>query len=66
MTIDSILAEIDSEISRLKQARALLSGDGEKNPAASAPPKKHRMSAAGRKRIADAQRARWAKQKKTA
>jgi hypothetical protein len=28
MTIDNILASIDSEIAQLKQARALLSGDG--------------------------------------
>jgi len=33
-------------------------------PAAKAAPRKHRMSAEGRARIAAAQRARWAKQKK--
>jgi hypothetical protein len=65
MTIDKILASIDSEIAQLKQARALLSGDGTKSTAPPATPKKHKMSAAARKRIGDAQRKRWAKQKAT-
>jgi hypothetical protein len=64
MTIETILASIDSEIAQLKQARALLSGGGVKKAATPAAPKKHKMSAAARKRIGDAQRARWAKQKK--
>jgi hypothetical protein len=63
MTIDTILASIDSEIAQLKQARALLSGIETKKEATPAAPKKRKMSAAGRKRIADAQRKRWAKQK---
>jgi hypothetical protein len=63
MTIDKILASIDSEIAQLKHARALLSGDGTKKPATPAAPKKRKMSAAARKRIGDAQRRRWAKQK---
>jgi hypothetical protein len=65
MTIDSILAEIDSYISQLKHARALLSGGGAKKTATPAAPKKHNISAAARKRIGDAQRRRWAKQKAT-
>jgi len=65
MTIDKILASIDSEIAQLKQVRALLAGGGTKKMATSAPRKKHKMSAAARKRIGDAQRKRWAKQKKT-
>jgi hypothetical protein len=66
MTIDKILASIDSEIAQLKQARALLSGDGPKKTAATpTTPKKRKMSAAARKRIGDAQRKRWAKQKAT-
>jgi hypothetical protein len=65
MTIDKILASIDFEIAQLKQARALLSGDGTKGTAPPATPKKHKMSAAARKRIGDAQRKRWAKQKAT-
>jgi len=63
MSVDEILASIDSEIALLKQARALLSGDGTKKTAASATRKKRRkMSAAARKRIGDAQRKRWANQ----
>lgn len=62
MPIDNILASIDSEIAQLKQARALLSNDGTKKVATLAPPKKRKMSAAARKRISDAQKARWAKQ----
>ena len=53
----------DSEIAQLKQARAVLSGNGAKKAATPATPKKRKMSAAARKRIGDAQRKRWAKQK---
>jgi hypothetical protein len=64
MAIDKILASIDSEIAQLKQARALLSTDGIKKTASASPlRKKRKMSAAARKRIGDAQRKRWAKQK---
>jgi hypothetical protein len=64
MTIDKIFASIDAEIAQLKRARALLSGGGtKKSPSASPVRKKRKMSAAARKRIADAQKARWAKQK---
>ena len=67
MTTDKILASIDSEITLLRQARALLSSDGTKNTTAAAPVrKKRKMSAAARKKIADAQRKRWAKQKAAA
>jgi hypothetical protein len=65
MAIDQILASIDAEIGQLKQARALLSSGGTKKTAPPAIPKKHKMSAAARKRIGDAQRKRWAKQKAT-
>ncbi len=76
MSIESIVAEIDSEISRLRQARALLSDSpaSKKGPGrprlsavktvAAAKPKRRPMSAAGRKRIAAAQKARWAKTRK--
>jgi hypothetical protein len=64
MTIKSILNSIDSELARLKQARALLSSDGTKKTATKTR-KKRKMSAAARKRIGDAQRKRWAKQKAT-
>jgi hypothetical protein len=64
MTIDKILASIDFEIAQLKQARGLLSGAGIKKTASAAPVNKRRkMSAAARKRIADAQRKRWAKKR---
>jgi hypothetical protein len=63
MTIKSILSSIDIEITRLKQARALLSGDGTQKTATHVVPKKRKMSAAARKRIGDAQRKRWANQK---
>jgi hypothetical protein len=65
MTLDKILASIGAEIARLKQAHALLSGDGTKTAATPAAPKKRKMSAAARKKIGDAQRKRWAKQKAT-
>ncbi len=64
MTTNKILAEIDAEIARLKQVRALLfSGVSKKAAATRMVPKKREMSAAARKRIGDAQRKRWAKQK---
>jgi len=62
----SVLAQIDAEIAKLQQARAVLAGnDGVKGITAAAPKKKamRRLSAEARKRIADAQRARWAKVK---
>jgi hypothetical protein len=70
MAIDNILAQIDMEIARLTQARALLANlgtvTGVKTRAAKAPAKtkkKRVLSAEARKRIADAQRKRWAAQK---
>jgi hypothetical protein len=71
MTIESILAQIDSEIARLTQARAVLSNAGRVSahvksaaPSKSAGRRRKRvLSAEARKRIADAQRKRWAAQK---
>lgn len=64
MNITDVLSQIDSEISRLQQAKRLLVGL-QANPHAVKPArKKPTISAAGRKRIAAAQRARWAKLKK--
>ena len=74
MSIDSILLQIDSEIARLTQARSLLSGIGTSSavttvaktssaPVKVAKKKKRVLSADARKRIADAQRKRWAAQK---
>lgn len=65
MSINDLLASIDSEIARLKQARALLAGIGGGKSAPAIKPKR-KMSAAARKRIADAQRKRWAAVKKAA
>jgi hypothetical protein len=76
MAIDSILTQIDAEIARLKQVRSLLANTGKvatkvierKTRKAPAKPrakvKKTRvLSPEARKRIADAQRKRWAAQK---
>jgi hypothetical protein len=76
MEITALLRNIEEEIARLQQARALLAGTnnprrrgrppGSTNKSKPVLVKKRTMSAAGRKRIAEAQRARWAKQKKQA
>ena len=73
MGVSSILAQIDREIAQLKQARALLGGvatpaprKSAATPAAKKPvvKKKRNLSPEGRKRIAEAVKRRWAKQKK--
>jgi len=81
MAIDSILAQIDAEIARLTHVRSLLASASAvsakvtalkttKAPAkakAKAKGRKKRvLSADARKRIADAQRKRWAAQKSKA
>jgi hypothetical protein len=74
MAIDSIIAQIDSEIARLTQARTLLATLGPastslaattvaKSSVKAGKKKKRVLSADARKRIADAQRKRWAAQK---
>jgi len=70
MAIESILAQIDSEIARLTQVRSLLAGSGStskterKTRKAPGRARKARvLSPEARKRIADAQRKRWAAQK---
>jgi hypothetical protein len=72
MTIDSILAQLDSEIARLTQVRSLLASSAKSAPRFSGAKvgkvgatrrKKRVLSAEARKRIADAQRKRWAAQK---
>ena len=79
MEVSRIIAEIDAQISKLQQARELLSGTvaktgkgpgrpkGSKNstPAAAAP-RKRKLSPEGRKRIADAMKRRWAERRKQA
>ena len=73
MSIDSILIQIDAEIAKLTQVRALLASTGKvmakvnapkaKKATAPAKPRKRVLSAEARKRIADAQRKRWAAQR---
>ncbi len=74
MATESILAQIDAEIARLTQVRSLLAGAGKvapkvteritkKAPAKSKTKKRRVLSPEARKRIADAQRKRWAAQK---
>jgi len=63
MDTAQLISEIDSEISRLQQVRALLSGVGSAINAKS-PRKRRTLSAEARARIAAAQKLRWAKQKR--
>jgi hypothetical protein len=55
MNTDELVAALNQEISRLEEAKRLLSGD---NNGAAKP--KRTLSAEARKRIAEAQRKRWA------
>lgn len=80
MEVSRIIAEIDSQISKLEQAKALLqgmstSGTGRGRPRKSVAPavaasakgavkKKRNLSADARKRIAEAQKRRWAERRK--
>jgi hypothetical protein len=71
MSIENILAQIDAEIERLTQVRSLLAGSrstisgttGKTSKGPGKPRKKRVLSPEARKRIADAQRKRWAAQK---
>lgn len=77
MEVNRIIAEIDAQISKLQQARALLAGTttsalsvgrgrpkGSKNAAAAKTPRKRKLSPEGRKRIAEAMKKRWAERRK--
>lgn len=76
MEVSRIIAEIDAQITKLQQARALLSGTlsgtgkGPGRPKGSTSKKtvsrKRRLSPEGRKRIADAMKKRWAERRKAA
>ena len=72
MDTNRIIADIDTEISKLQQARALLSsvatkkGPGRPKSAEATKPNKKRMSAKRRAAISAAMTARWAKSRKTA
>ena len=73
MEVKQIVAEIEKEIARLKEARALLAGEGtgrrkRGRPAGKASSTarggKRRLSAEGRKRISEALKRRWAARRK--
>ncbi len=79
MAVSSIISEIDAQIAKLQQARALLVGTlpqtsgrgrpkGSKNAVVAVSAKKtankRKLSPEGRKRIADAMKKRWAERKK--
>ena len=76
MNIQDIVVEIDAEISKLQQVKALLTGTGTtemrkpgrlaKTSLAGKARTKRTLSAEARERIAAAQRARWAKSKMAA
>jgi hypothetical protein len=69
MDLVSIIQEIDAGISRLQQARVLLTGTEDSGVAGrpkSRAPYKRVFSTEGRAKIAEAQRARWAKSKRAA
>jgi hypothetical protein len=67
METTQILAAIDAEIQRLRQAKVILSGSTKsaaKRVAVSRAPKKRHLSPEARAKIAAAQKARWAKAKR--
>jgi hypothetical protein len=73
MDTSSIVAALDEEIARLQNARSLLAGSAspkrggrppQSKPAVTRAPKRRTLSPEARKKIADAQRKRWAKQRK--
>ncbi len=67
MSLENVVQEIDKEIFRLQEARKLLSGSASVNLSTALKagtvkvPGKRNLSPAARKRIADAQKRRWAK-----
>lgn len=75
MEVNRIIAEIDAQISKLQQARELLSGAASKSKGPGRPkgskntlatPRRHKLSAEGRRRISESQKKRWAEQRKIA
>ena len=61
MGLHEILIQIDSEIKQLKQARAVL--EGSRISAVASAPKKRKLTLEGRRRIAEAVKRRWAREK---
>jgi hypothetical protein len=71
VNVAEILKQLDSEIVQLQRARALLNGNAGKSLSASGTvtkgkKKKRNLTPEGRKRIADAAKRRWARQRKSA
>ncbi|QNI30221.1 hypothetical protein H7849_13585 [Alloacidobacterium dinghuense] len=69
MEVSKIVAELDKEIARLKEARALLAGisspnRGSNNKKSATKSRKRTMTAEGRRRIAEAMKKRWAERRK--
>ena len=69
MGVSEILSQIDREIAQLQRARALLNGgayskNGSATPAKKTRKKKRNLTPEGRKRIAEAVRRRWEKQRR--
>lgn len=63
MGVTEILAQIDQEIAQLQQARALLNGRNGNHSSAAG----HRqLTPEGRRRISEAVKRRWARQRKAA
>ena len=69
MRIAEILTQIDREISQLQRARMLLNGSNghkAKKTAAGSIAKKRNLTPEGRRRIAEAVRRRWERQRRAA
>ena len=72
MGVKEILLQIDREIAHLKKARALLKGNASGNgfhlngAGRNGRKKNHHLTPEGRKRIAEAQKRRWEKERKAA
>lgn len=66
METGKIIAKIDAEIDRLKQAKAILTDPVTQSPRSGTVAPKRQLSAEARAKIAAAQKARWAKAKKAA
>ncbi|WP_263365193.1 hypothetical protein [Edaphobacter bradus] len=70
MEVSRIIAEIDAQIAKLQQARALLAGTQTVRTGPGRPKgatnvgKKRKLSPEGRKRIAEAMKKRWAERRK--
>lgn len=67
MEVKTIIAELDKEIARLKEARTLLAGgtiSSRGGKQSSVKPRRSTMSAEGRRRIAEAMKKRWAERRK--